>query len=209
MSPSLAGVLAAAGCGLAFLALPRRIRTVNNPVSLLANVAFALACLSLLTYIAVRVNGYGPARLGLCLPGGTACGDFAVVTAAAMAFQRMLAPRVRPLWQPNIGKLAAAYLPWAFVQQYLVMGLLMNFLSDAFGPLAAIALTGLAFGLMHPGLDRFMVLTAVTGLVWALLFQNHGSLVPVAVSHAVLATTYTYWVKGEDKWNLIFGKSRL
>ena len=43
-----------------------------------------------------------------------------------------------------------------------------------------------------------MAVTLVAGTAWALIYYRWRSLVPLAVSHALLGTALHYWVFGND-----------
>jgi membrane protease YdiL (CAAX protease family) len=42
------------------------------------------------------------------------------------------------------------------------------------------------------------LLTAAAGIVWSWVYQRDRVLMPVALSHALLGTTYFAWVRGRD-----------
>jgi hypothetical protein len=52
------------------------------------------------------------------------------------------------------------------------------------------------------------LLTAVVGLLWAWSFLWYPNLLPLALSHGLLATAQLYWLQREDKWASIFGRGR-
>jgi membrane protease YdiL (CAAX protease family) len=64
--------------------------------------------------------------------------------------------------------------------------------------LAAPAVNGALFGAVHlPDLE-ITALTTVGGAVWSWYYLRDRRLLPIAISHAVLGTTYYFWIRGED-----------
>ncbi len=91
-----------------------------------------------------------------------------------------------------------AYFPWALVQQTLCQFYLLSRLRTFFSPAVAITCTGLAFGLVHVPDVWIMTLTAGTGIFWTALYCRYRVLSPLALSHAVLGSTFFYWIEGKD-----------
>lgn len=93
---------------------------------------------------------------------------------------------------------AALYLPWALLQQYIFQFYWFGrWLALAPLPLA-VAITALAFAAVHFPRWPVMAVTLVAGTVWALIYYRWRSLVPLALSHALLGTALHYWVFGND-----------
>jgi membrane protease YdiL (CAAX protease family) len=90
------------------------------------------------------------------------------------------------------------YFPWAALQQYLLQFYLFGRLQYVLPTRAAVLVTALCFCCMHYPRPTVMALTAAAGVVWALHYLRYGRLLPIAVSHAVLATALHYWVFGRD-----------
>lgn len=90
---------------------------------------------------------------------------------------------------------------WATVQQTLfqfyLLGRLRALLPTAPAPVLA-AGNGLLFGAVHLPDVELTVLTIVAGGVWSWYYLRDRSLGPIALSHAVLGTTYYYWTRGDD-----------
>jgi membrane protease YdiL (CAAX protease family) len=112
-------------------------------------------------------------------------------------------------WSGHAGPLVTAtmlaalipYTLWAALQQVLfqfyLLGRLRALLPEL-PALAVVAINGLLFGAVHlPGAE-VTLLTSVGGAVWSWYYVRDRCLAPIAVSHAVLGTTYYYWVRGED-----------
>lgn len=93
---------------------------------------------------------------------------------------------------------AAAYFPWALLQQYIFQFYWFGrWLTLAALPIA-VAITALAFAAVHYPRWPVMAVTLVAGTVWALIYYRWRSLVPLALSHALLGTALHYWVFGND-----------
>jgi hypothetical protein len=93
------------------------------------------------------------------------------------------------------------YFPWALLQQTLFQFYLQGRLRVALSsssPLPAIALTGIGYALVHLPDLGIMAVTALAGLFWSALYSAFRVLSPLALSHAILGSTFYYWVYGED-----------
>jgi hypothetical protein len=190
-----------------YLALPPRWRQVSTFKVLALNVAFAAVCVTALLILVTRLNGYTPARLGIGLyhlgPASTTVGLVTVLGVGALAGLARLGRR-RLVLNANMIKLGLAYPAWAYVQQLLVMGVFINLVADWLGKWPGAVAGGLVFGAIHWGSRLFVFLTAAIGFLWAWSFLACPNLLPLAFSHAILATAHCYWIRGEDKWARIF-----
>lgn len=93
------------------------------------------------------------------------------------------------------------FVPWALLQQALFQLYLLGrlcALMPAAPPTALAAVNGLLFGAVHLPDIELTVLTIVGGAVWSWYYLRDRCLVPIALSHAVLGTTYYYWIRGDD-----------
>jgi len=93
------------------------------------------------------------------------------------------------------------YLPWALLQQTLfqfyLLGRLRALLPFA-SPLFLSALNGLFYGLVHlPDLPVTLV-TIVGGMFWSYSYHRDRYVLPIAISHALLGSTFYYWILGQD-----------
>jgi hypothetical protein len=93
---------------------------------------------------------------------------------------------------------AALYLPWALLQQYIFQFYWFGRWLTLVPMAIAVALTALAFAAVHYPRWPVMAVTLVAGVAWALIYYRWRSLVPLAVSHALLGTALHYWVFGND-----------
>jgi membrane protease YdiL (CAAX protease family) len=101
---------------------------------------------------------------------------------------------------PHLLPALALYLLWGLLQQYVFEFYLLGRLLYLFSPPVAIALTAIVFSAVH--FPRFIVMAAVAAaaLVWATLYRRYRALLPLAMSHAILASTLHYWVFARDLW---------
>jgi membrane protease YdiL (CAAX protease family) len=93
---------------------------------------------------------------------------------------------------------AALYLPWALLQQYIFQFYWFGRWLRLVPVAIAVPLTAIAFAAVHFPRWPVMAVTLVAGGVWALIYYRWRSLVPLAVSHALLGTALHYWVFGND-----------
>ncbi|HET7609527.1 MAG TPA: CPBP family intramembrane glutamic endopeptidase [Gammaproteobacteria bacterium] len=93
---------------------------------------------------------------------------------------------------------AALYFPWALLQQYIFMFYWFGRWLRLVPVPVAVALTAVAFAAVHFPRWPVMGVTLVAGSVWALIYYRWRSIVPLAVSHALLGTALHYWVFGND-----------
>ena len=90
--------------------------------------------------------------------------------------------------EPLIGRRALAYLGWALLQQWLILGIALPRLERGLhGTALPILIAALLFALMHTPNGVLMQLCLVAELWWAWCFTRSRSLLPVAVAHATSA----------------------
>jgi hypothetical protein len=93
------------------------------------------------------------------------------------------------------------YFPWALLQQTLFQFYLLGRLRVALpskSPLPAIALTGIGYSLVHLPDWEVTVVTSLAGIFWSSLYYAFRVLSPLALSHAILGSTFYYWIYAED-----------
>ena len=204
-------VLALSALAGLFVLLSLRTRGMGPVAGLVRDVGCAIFALAVSLTLVVRVNGYGLERLGVGLAHlGRASVVLGAVTAVGAAGLAALCQRRgRPTRiTGNMAKLMLVYPAWAYVQHLLVMGVFINMVSDWLGKTAAVVIGGFAFGAIHWNHGRlFFALTFAIGMAWGWSFLTSPSLLPLAVSHSVLATLTYYWIRAEDKWADIFTRA--
>lgn len=90
------------------------------------------------------------------------------------------------------------YLPWALLQQTLFQFYLLGRLLTLFPAGVAVAVTGIAYGLVHLPDIGIAAVTVVAGVFWTAVYYRYRVLTPLALSHALLGPTFYYWVYGQD-----------
>jgi|SRR5690606_18209383 len=102
------------------------------------------------------------------------------------------------LSNPRIVGAFLLYLPWAMLQQFVFQFYLLGRLLVLLPVWGAVAVTALAFSLVHFPRVPVMAVTLVAGAAWALIYRRYRVLLPLAVSHALLGSALHYWVFGRD-----------
>ncbi len=111
------------------------------------------------------------------------------------------------LLNPGMLWALAFYVPWALAQQTLFQSYLLGRLAVLCPgrPALAVVVTGIAYSLVHLPDCATTAVTAAAGVVWSLLYFRY-LLLPLALSHAVLGSTFYYWVCGQNPaagWNVM------
>jgi hypothetical protein len=145
-------------------------------------------------------------RLRRCLvitSGVTACGVLGMlVFGMGMAY-------AQGRWEEVFGRIftwrlfpaIGLYFPWALLQQTLFQFYLLGrlrVLIPSKSPLPAIALTGIGYALVHLPNWGVTVVSLLAGIFWSSLYYAFRVLSPLALSHAILGSTFYYWIYGED-----------
>lgn len=130
----------------------------------------------------------------------------------AIGYQGASWPGARArILHPYIPTAVLLYLPWALLQQTLFQFYLLGrvrTLCPSLHPLALSVLNGLIFGAIHTTDLEIVVLAALGGTLWSVLYLRYRRLWPLAVSHALAGTTFYYWVYGHDlasRWKALLG----
>ena len=114
---------------------------------------------------------------------------------------------------PYLPTAVLLYVPWALIQQILFQFYLLGrvcTLCPSLHPLAQSLLNGLVFGLVHTTDIWILLLAALGGTLWSFLYLRYRRLWPLVVSHALIGTTFYYWVYGYDlasRWRVLFGSA--
>jgi len=112
---------------------------------------------------------------------------------------------------PYLPTAVLMYLPWALIQQILFQFYLLGrvcTLCPSLHPLAQSLLNGLVFGVVHTTDIWVLLLAALGGTLWSFLYLRYRRLWPLVVSHALIGTTFYYWVYGYDlasRWSAFLG----
>jgi len=112
---------------------------------------------------------------------------------------------------PYLPTAVLLYVPWALIQQILFQFYLLGrvcTLCPSLHPLAQSLLNGLVFGVVHTTDIWILLLAALGGTLWSFLYLRYRRLWPLVVSHALIGTTFYYWVYGYDlasRWSAFLG----
>jgi membrane protease YdiL (CAAX protease family) len=90
------------------------------------------------------------------------------------------------------------YFGWGLLQQYIFQRFLLGRLLQLLPAAAAIALTAIAFSSVHYPRWPVMALVLIACSVWSTIYYRTRALLPLAASHALLASVLHYWVFGND-----------
>jgi len=116
-----------------------------------------------------------------------------------------LADEAVPMFSLHFFIAMCFYLPWALLQQTLfqfyLLGRFRALLPFA-SPLFLATVNGILYGLVHLGPSwpevGVTVVTIIGGVFWSYSYHRDRYVLPIAVSHALLASTFYYWVYGRD-----------
>ncbi len=101
----------------------------------------------------------------------------------------------------NLALAFCLYVPWALLQQAIfqlyLLGRLRVVLPGAPAPMLAL-LNGSAYGLVHLPNPGLALLTVVAGSIWSYAYLRDRKLLPIALSHALLGSTFYYFVDARD-----------
>lgn len=92
----------------------------------------------------------------------------------------------------------ALYFPWALLQQTLFQFYLLGRLRTVFPAGVAVTCTGITYALVHLPDVGVTVAAAFAGVFWTYVYYRYRVLSPLAFSHALLGSTFSYWVYGRD-----------
>jgi len=93
------------------------------------------------------------------------------------------------------------YFPWALLQQTLFQFYLLGRLRALFPavhPIVLSSFNGVAYALVHLPDVWITMMTAFGGVFWSYMYYQYRLVLPLALSHAVLGSTFYYWVYGRD-----------
>jgi membrane protease YdiL (CAAX protease family) len=94
--------------------------------------------------------------------------------------------------------LAPLYFGWALLQQYIFQFYWLGRWLQIVPTWAAVAITALAFSAVHFPRWPVMAVTLVACTVWSLIYLRWRTLLPLVISHGLLATALHYWVFDND-----------
>ena len=171
---------------------------------------YAAAALLLLTFIAVtaadtRVRVWGR-------PGSRNLGRLSHATVAMLTLTMPVVAlffawcvwRGHHVSYVNLLLALCIYLPWALLQQtifqFYLLGRLRVLLPLA-SPTLLAAINGVAYGLVHLPNQQVTMLTIIGGTFWSYSYLRDRQIWPIAISHAVVGTTFYYFVSARDLYS--------
>lgn len=163
-----------------------------------ALIAFSAARSRRLWALARSVDPTGARGAWIAALAFTAAALVALATAGVFTARAAGVPLVERFGNWHMLAAAALYVPWALLQQYVFQFYWFGRWLCVVSVPVAVVLTALAFSAVHFPRWPVMAVTLVAGIVWALLYHRWRSLIPLAVSHALLGTALHYWVFGND-----------
>jgi hypothetical protein len=92
----------------------------------------------------------------------------------------------------------ALYLPWALLQQFLFQFYLLGRLLTLFPAQVSVVATGMAYSFVHLPDIGVTLAAAAAGIFWTFLYRRYRVLLALGLSHALLGSTFYYWVCGHD-----------
>jgi membrane protease YdiL (CAAX protease family) len=110
---------------------------------------------------------------------------------------------------PYIPMAMLLYLPWALLQQTLFQFYLLGrvcTLCPSLHPLGQSLVNGLVFGAVHTTDIWILLLATLGGTLWSFLYLRYRRLWPLVISHALIGTTFYYWVYSYDlasRWRVL------
>jgi membrane protease YdiL (CAAX protease family) len=105
------------------------------------------------------------------------------------------------LLRPTLPAALGLFIPWALLQQTLFQFYLLGRMRALWpaAPAHMLAgMNGIVYGAVHLPAWDITAVTMIGGAVWSWYYLRDRQLLPIAFSHAVLGTTYFYWVRGQD-----------
>jgi uncharacterized protein len=95
-------------------------------------------------------------------------------------------------WQPRVspGRVVVTppliYLVTGVPEEFLFRGLIQNLLTRWWGPVRALALTAVVFGLAHLPDPRYVLLATIAGLAYGWVYQRTRRITAAALTHALV-----------------------
>ena len=93
------------------------------------------------------------------------------------------------------------YIPWALLQQtifqFYLLGRLRALLPFV-SPILLALVAGTAYGLVHLPDWRVTLVATLAGVSWSYFYLRDRHILPIAMSHAILGSTFYYFVIGRD-----------
>jgi membrane protease YdiL (CAAX protease family) len=128
----------------------------------------------------------------------------ALFVLAALAFAAYAFAKHRFQFPAHILPLFLLYPPWAVIQQFLVLGILVGNLEkiDALRrrPILLVIIGSFVFGAIHLSHPFLIVGTTLLALVYVPHFLKYRNVWPLGVVHGWIGPLFYLWVLGRDVW---------
>ena len=136
----------------------------------------------------------------------TLAGAFTIVVVLAFAATGFTLGYRESGWEGAWARLANShlpvafllYLPWALLQQFLFQFYLLGRLLALLPAPVAVIATGMVYSLVHLPEVAVALASAPAGIFWTFLYRRDRLLLPLGLSHALIGSTFYYWVYGRD-----------
>lgn len=96
------------------------------------------------------------------------------------------------------------YVPWAALQQTIFQFYLLGrlrVLLPLLPPVSLAVINGFAYGLVHLPDQQVTILVIIGGIFWSYSYLRDRQIWPIAVSHALVGTTFYYFVSARDLYS--------
>ena len=110
-----------------------------------------------------------------------------------------------PMFSKHFFIALIVYIPWAMLQQTLFQFYLLGrfrALMPFASPIFLSMVNGILYGLVHLGPSwpevGVTLVTILGGIFWSYSYYRDRYVLPIAVSHALLGSTFYYWIYGRD-----------
>jgi len=192
-------LIAALATGAIFL-----VATINGP-----NVVFTIgASVFWVTFVALRIHRDRDALVnwGFRLDNlrEAARVPAALFVVAAVAFAAYAGAKHQFRFPAHTLPLFVLYPLWGVIQQFLVLGILVNNVEKVGAlrrrPIILVLIGTVAFGAIHLPDPVLTTGTTLLALVYVPLFLRHRNVLPLGVVHGWIATLFYLWVLGRDVW---------
>jgi membrane protease YdiL (CAAX protease family) len=106
----------------------------------------------------------------------------------------------------NLVFVLLTYPLWGLVQQFIVMSILANNLSDYRGGrlnyYLVILITSLMFSVVHFPSIPLIIATFLMAVFYSVIFLKYRNIIPLGIFHGIMGGLFFYLVLGKDTWSL-------
>lgn len=192
--------------GMLVLLTPFFLYYVPKGAGLYVGSALVFLCFIALTaeHTRVRVWGIMPASGNLDRLRRSTRAMLALTAPVVIAFFAWCSWMDHDVSYVNLLLTFCLYLPWAFLQQaifqFYLLGRLRVLLPLA-SPILLAAVNGTVYGLVHLPNQQLALLTIIGGIFWSYSYLRDRHIWPLAISHALVGSTFYYFVNARDLYS--------